>query len=78
MDGAHAEVAGALKKMHDKGRGILGMKIFGEGAFKERSQRLASIRYVLGLGSVDAFTIGMTSIDQVDENLALIEEAQAS
>jgi len=32
---------------------------------------------VLGLGSVDAFTIGFTSTGQIDETLAMIEQATA-
>ena len=42
-----------------------------------RERRLESIKYVLGLGCVDAFTIGFTSTDQIDETLELIEEATA-
>ena len=74
MDGPPEEVAAHLKKMHAKGRGVLGMKIFGEGDFTMPQQRFASLKYVLGLGSVDAFTIGFSSGAQIDETLAMIEK----
>lgn len=75
MDHPADDVAAQLKKMHDAGRGVLGMKIFGENGLENRQQRLESLKYVLGLGSVDAFTIGFTSPAQLDETLELIEQA---
>jgi len=78
MDAEPEKVAGELKKMHAKGRGVLGMKIYGESGFGSREKRLQSLKYVLGLGCVDAFTIGFTSVQQLDETLELIEQAQQS
>ncbi len=78
MDGKPEEVAPLLKKMHAKGRGVLGMKIYGEDGLGSRQRRLESLRYVLHLGCVDAFTIGFRSIAELDETLELIEEALAS
>jgi len=75
MDGKPADVAAVLKKLHDSGRGVLGMKIYGETGFGSREKRLESLKYVLGLGCVDAFTIGFVSPDQIDETLELIEQA---
>ncbi len=77
MDGPHDKVAAEMRKMHEQGRGIIGMKVYGEGDFKTRQQRLESLRYVLGLGSVQAFTIGFSQPEQIDETLDLIEEASA-
>jgi aryl-alcohol dehydrogenase-like predicted oxidoreductase len=77
MDAEPEKVSAMLKKVHDKGRGILGMKIFGETGFGSRRKRLESLKYVLGLGSVDAFTIGFRSIAEFDETMDLIEEATA-
>jgi predicted aldo/keto reductase-like oxidoreductase len=77
MDGSPEDVSAQIKRMHDKGRGVLGMKIYGEGALKSREQRLASLKYVLGLGTVPAFTIGFNDIKQIDETLQLIREATA-
>jgi predicted aldo/keto reductase-like oxidoreductase len=75
MDGSPEDVSARIKRMHDKGRGVLGMKIYGEGAFKTREERLASLKYVLKLGTVPAFTIGFKDIKQIDETLQLIREA---
>lgn len=75
MDAEPEKVAAVLKRMHDKGRGVLGMKIFGETGLENREKRLQSLKYVLGLGAVDAFTIGFTTVEQIDETLALIREA---
>ena len=77
MDGPVEDVAAQVKKMHQKGRGVIGMKIFGENGFGSREKRLQSLKYVLGLGAVDAFTIGFTSPEQIDETLQLIEQALA-
>jgi predicted aldo/keto reductase-like oxidoreductase len=77
MDAEPEKVAEQLKKMHAKGRGVLGMKIYGESGFGSREKRLQSLKYVLGLGCVDAFTIGFTSTQQLDETLELIEQATA-
>jgi aryl-alcohol dehydrogenase-like predicted oxidoreductase len=75
MDAKPEQVVGVLKQLHDSGRGVLGMKIYGETGFDSREKRLASLKYVLGLGCVDAFTIGFVSPAQIDETLALIEQA---
>ncbi len=75
MDAAPELVARQIRRMHEKGRGVLGMKIYGEGRLKTREERLDSLKYVLGLGCVPAFTIGVKDIGQIDETLALIKEA---
>jgi hypothetical protein len=77
MDGHHDDVAAEMKKMHAQGRGIIGMKIFGESGFDSAEKRFQSLKYVLGLGCVHAFTIGFTSTDQIDETLGMIEKVLA-
>jgi len=75
MDGTPEKVSEQLKKMHDKGRGVLGMKIYGENGFGSREKRQASLKYVLNLGCVDCFTIGFSKPEQIDETLELIRTA---
>jgi len=75
MDDTPAKVAAQINRMHQKGRGVIGMKIYAEGGFKTREQRQKSLKYVLGLGTVQAFTIGFKNTDQIDETLAMIERA---
>jgi predicted aldo/keto reductase-like oxidoreductase len=70
-------VASELQEMHDAGKGVIGMKIYGEGAMKEAERRDASLRFVLGLGTVDAFIIGFESTDQIDDTLKRTADALA-
>jgi len=67
MDASADEVMAVLKKAHDSGKGIIGMKIFGEGKLAEESQREKSLKYVIGSKNVDCMTIGMVSIEQVED-----------
>jgi predicted aldo/keto reductase-like oxidoreductase len=75
MDGSPEEVVPCLKAMHEQGKGVLGMKILGEGTFKTEEDQLRSLRFVLGLGCVDAFVIGFESPEQIDQISRLIEMA---
>ncbi len=77
MDGPPEQVAAQVEKMYQKGRGVIGMKIYGEGVFKTRPERLESLKYVLSLGTVHAFTIGFVNIQEIDETLELIRQATA-
>ncbi len=61
------EVVGHVKGIRAKGTGVIGMKIMGEGQFRTPEQRDASIRFVTGLGAVDAMTIGYKSEAEIDE-----------
>jgi aryl-alcohol dehydrogenase-like predicted oxidoreductase len=69
------EVASVLEEMHNAGKGIVGMKILGEGKIKTPERKDASLRFVLGLGTVDAFIIGFESTDQVDDILKRTTDA---
>jgi predicted aldo/keto reductase-like oxidoreductase len=75
MDGPPEEVVPCLRAMHEQGKGILGMKILGEGTFKTEEQQLASLRFVLGLGCVDAMVIGFESPQQIDQIMQRVEIA---
>lgn len=72
MDSNPDEVMAVLKQAHDKGKGIIGMKIFGEGKLVQESQREKSLKYVIGSKNVDCMTIGFTSTEQVDDALARV------
>lgn len=71
------EVASVLEEMHAAGKGIVGMKILGEGKINTPERKDASLRYVLGLGTVDAFIIGFQSTEQVDDLLKRTSDALA-
>jgi predicted aldo/keto reductase-like oxidoreductase len=56
MDADVATVTKVLQGMHTDGKGVVGMKIFGGGRLRNRVDEC--LQYVLGLGFIDAFTIG--------------------
>jgi aryl-alcohol dehydrogenase-like predicted oxidoreductase len=75
MDGTPEQVVPLLRTMHEKGKGVLGMKILGEGTFKTAAARLESLKFVLGLGCVDAMVIGFERSEQIDEIMNMAETA---
>ena len=75
-DGPMEKVAPILKKIHDAGKGIIGMKLIGEGAFNAE-KREKSLRYVMGLGSVDAMIVGFEKIAHIDEFTAGVRRVLA-
>jgi len=74
MDGPPEKVMPLLKQAHDRGAGVIGMKIFGCGELVKESERQKSLEYVWGSGNVDAMTIGIENTSQVDDNLARISK----
>jgi predicted aldo/keto reductase-like oxidoreductase len=61
------EVASHVKKIRAQGTGVLGMKLIGEGRFTKPEEREAALKFVMGLGAVDAVTIGYKSTSEIDE-----------
>lgn len=72
MDSTPENVMQVLKKAKDKGKGIIGMKIFGCGDLTKEEQRQKSLEYVIKSKNVDCMTIGMESIAQVDDTVERI------
>ncbi len=56
MDADPETVIGVIKQMRAEGKGIVGMKILGQGDMRDKPQE--AIRYALSTGMLDAFTIG--------------------
>ena len=77
MDGPVEDVVKQLERMHAAGKGVIGMKICGGGKNTSTEERAKSLEFVLNLGCVDSIVIGCESIEQIDDNLALIERALA-
>jgi predicted aldo/keto reductase-like oxidoreductase len=73
MDAEPETVVGVNREMRAAGKGIVGMKILGQGDLRKRQDE--AIRYALGLGLLDAFTIGAESID---EQMDLIHRVAAA
>jgi aryl-alcohol dehydrogenase-like predicted oxidoreductase len=65
MDADPETVVSVLREMKSAGKGIIGMKILGQGDLRSRQDE--ALRYALGLNLLDAFTIGAESIaEQTD------------
>jgi aryl-alcohol dehydrogenase-like predicted oxidoreductase len=64
MDSSPATVTDVIKQMRADGKGIIGMKILGQGAMRDRPAE--AVRYALGTGVLDAFTIGAESRREQD------------
>ena len=73
MDAAPEHTAGLLKQVHEAGRGVMAMKLFGGGRNAAPDERRKSLEWLLGLGAVDSMTIGFTSSQEIDQILDLIE-----
>ena len=78
MDEDPDKVVPVIRELHEKGVGILGMKIFGEGTLTEPEQRRKSLQFIKDIGCVDTMTIGFTEIPQIDETLGMMAEIHAS
>jgi aryl-alcohol dehydrogenase-like predicted oxidoreductase len=71
MDADPATVISVPRRMKAAGKGVLGMKILGEGQIA--SQLDMAIQHAVGLDCVDGFTIGFmnnTELDQVTRQIA--------
>jgi len=68
-------VVAEIKNMHAKGRGVIGMKIIGNGQFVNPEDREKSIRFAMACKEIDAVVIGFTSQAQIDEAIERINRA---
>ncbi|HXL22078.1 MAG TPA: aldo/keto reductase [Candidatus Dormibacteraeota bacterium] len=73
MDADPETVVGVLKEMRAANKGIVGMKILGEGALRNRQDD--ALKYALGLNLLDAFTIGAESKAEQEDLLRRIAAA---
>jgi len=65
MDADPDTVVSVLREMRAAGKGIVGMKILGQGDLRGRQDE--ALKYALSLGVLDAFTIGAESrVEQED------------
>ena len=67
MDGSPAEINAVLELARSNGKGIVGMKIFGNGDRVLESEREESITYAVKKSSIHCMTLGMESIAHVDD-----------
>ena len=61
------DVIPIIEQMHKSGKGIIGMKLIGNGAYRDDSAKIdQAIKYVLGLGTVDMIIVGFEFPPQID------------
>jgi len=69
------KVETALKALHKQGKGVVGMKLIGEGSFRDSDEkRDESVRYVLGLGCVDTMVVGFEKVQEIDDFAARVRK----
>jgi aryl-alcohol dehydrogenase-like predicted oxidoreductase len=73
MDAEPQTVVSVLREMRAAGKGVVGMKILGQGDLRNRQNE--ALNYALGLGVLDAFTIGAESINEQNDLMKRIAAA---
>ncbi|HMD07126.1 MAG TPA: aldo/keto reductase [Candidatus Acidoferrum sp.] len=73
MDSDPDTIVSVIKEMRAKGKGIIGMKILGQGALRDRQDE--ALNFALGLNLFDAFTIGAESKAEQEDLIRRIAAA---
>ncbi len=73
MDADPETVVSVLKEMKSAGKAVVGMKILGQGTLRNRQDE--GIKYALGLGVLDAFTIGAENKQEQEDLIRRIAAA---
>ena len=72
MDDSPDNVKKALATAKANGKGVIGMKIFGEGVHVKEDEREQSIRFALKEANIHCMTLGLESIGQMDDAIARV------
>jgi len=73
MDSDPTTVVSVMREMRAAGKGIIGMKIFGQGDLRHRQDE--ALNFALGLNLLDAFTIGAESQSEQEDLIRRIAAA---
>ena len=66
MDGPPEKVVPVLRKIHEAGKGIIGMKLIGEGDFRNDDAKInEALKFTLGLKCVDAIVVGFEKQEEI-------------
>jgi predicted aldo/keto reductase-like oxidoreductase len=75
-----SQVIPVIEKLHKAGKGIIGMKLIGNGVFRNDSEKIdSSLKYVIGLKTVDMIIVGFELPGQIDnyiERIASVTESK--
>jgi len=64
-----------LNALHKQEKAVIGMKIVGEGNFRDSDEkRDRSIQYALGLGCIDTIVVGFEKIEEIDDFAARVRK----
>lgn len=64
-----------IEKMHKSGKGVIGMKLIGNGKYRNDSDKIdSSLKYVLDLGTVNMIIVGFELPEQIDNYIGRIEK----
>jgi predicted aldo/keto reductase-like oxidoreductase len=70
-----ALVVPVIEKFHTSGKGVIGMKLIGGGKLRNDPQKIEeSLKFVLGLGTVDMVIIGFELPEQIDNYIERIKK----
>lgn len=70
-----ALVVPVIEKFHNSGKGVIAMKVVGGGRFKNAPEKIdPSLKFVLGLGTVDMIIIGFETNEQIDDYIARMKK----
>jgi predicted aldo/keto reductase-like oxidoreductase len=67
-----------IRAMHAKGRGVIGMKLVGNGDFTMPEDRQRALQFALTCGCVDAIVIGFKSAGEIDEAIGRMDKILAA
>ena len=73
MDGSPDTIVSVLRTMKQKGKGVIGMKILGEGRLRDRADE--ALQFALAQDCLDAFTIGAENQREMEDLLRRIPTA---
>jgi predicted aldo/keto reductase-like oxidoreductase len=71
------EVVDHVKQLKKENMGVIGMKLIGAGAFTQRSDRQAAMRFAFNHAGVDCVTVGCKNTQEIDEAIENLDLALA-
>ncbi len=71
------EVVEHTKQVRTEGMGVISMKLIGEGAFTNRADRQAAMRFAFNNAGVDSVTVGYKNTAEIDEAIENLNMALA-
>jgi aryl-alcohol dehydrogenase-like predicted oxidoreductase len=68
------QIVQVIEKMHNAGKGVIGMKLIGNGSYRNDSQKIdQALKFVMGLGTVNMIIVGFEKPEQIDDYIERIK-----